>query len=185
MNKKIKVPVLVIEDKDAPGQYFVISGQMRLAACNKMGVTEIKVAMETAKELRKEAVLRLVAHWEHQQAEKAKIPYYKDKEIELSYFKTPEQFETCLELVEKYHNKIYTNKLSKNYVTASHLINLRVVKSIAKAAGLDKPYVFRDPDGDEIWINHEVNDSYGNAIEEIVSTYHFCLWLAYKEQLDQ
>jgi len=137
--------------------------------------------MKTEKELRKEVVLNHIANWESMQTGKAKLPYYKDKKVEISYFKTPEQLKTCLELVEKYHDRIYTNTISKNYLLPSRLINLSVVKSIAMAAGLDKPIVERDPDGDEIWVNNEVIDPYGDAIGEIVTIYSFCCWLASRE----
>ena len=137
--------------------------------------------MKTEKEKRKQAVLKIIADWEHQQAEKAKLPYYKDKKVELSYFKTPEQLETCLELVEKYHNRIYTNTITKNYLPAGRLINLKAVKGIAKAAGLDKSYVYRDPDGDEISVNNKAMDAHGDAIGEIMSLYSFLLLVASRE----
>jgi len=137
--------------------------------------------MKTEQEKRRTAVLKHIADWEKQQTETAKLPYYKDKKIELSYFKTPEQLETCLELVEKYHDKIYTNILSENYLPADRLINVRVVKSIAKAAGLVKPYVWRDSHTDYILVNYEVIDPYGDAIGEIVTIYSVCCRFASPE----
>jgi|GEM_PF-3689569 hypothetical protein len=141
--------------------------------------------METGKAKRKEAVLNHVAYWEHQQAEKAKLPYYKDEKIELSYFKTPEQLETCLALVEKYHDKIYIKTSSKNYLTAARQLNLKAVKGIGKAAGVDRPYVYRDPNGEEISVNNRVVDAHGDPIVEIMSLYSFCCLVASRYETEK
>lgn len=141
--------------------------------------------METSKETRKEAVLNHVAYWEHQQAEKAKLPYYKDGEIELSYFKTLEQLETCLALVEKYHDKIYTKPIGKNNLPAGRRINLKAVKGIGKAAGVNRPYVYRDPNGEKISVNNRVIDAHGDAIVEIMSIYCFCCLVASRYETEK
>jgi len=76
----------------------------------------------------------------------------------------------------------------------SCIINLRTTKSIARAAGIVKPEVWRDtPDGDptgdeysdnNFFIQYEMYDHWGEDPEkEVLELYRFCKWV--KEKWDK
>jgi len=58
-------------------------------------------------------------------------------------------------------------------------LNMKTVASIAREAGLVKPYVDRYYTGYNI--NGEIGDPYGEAVSEILSIYSYCEWIKKQE----
>ena len=75
------------------------------------------------------------------------------------------------EAIKRYSAFIYTKQGD---------ISLQTLRKIAIAAGLKNPVVRRDC-CDDIFIDYECIDPYGEAVEEVRSAYNFCRWLAKKD----
>ena len=76
------------------------------------------------------------------------------------------------EAIKKFSASIYTNRGE---------ISLKILRRVAIAAGLNYPMVHRDC-CDDIFINYECIDPYGEAVGEVGSAYDFCRWLAERDQ---